>query len=150
MSLDVKIPVEEIDRVLRKLISDISKFRNRHKEGVCLGLTLIYKNIDEWYNEINAVYSREISAQITPGGIDKEKRGDIITEITTLTRRSRKQIPAGNSKEFLEKIVNDKDYRKVLDNLEPTITPSEIETLKQDILREDKEHGFIDLALEQK
>jgi hypothetical protein len=60
------------------------------------------------------VYSREISAQIIPGGIDKEKHGDIIREITELTSRSRRQIPAANSKEFLEKIVDDKDYRRFL------------------------------------
>ena len=60
------------------------------------------------------MYSREISAQIIPGGIDNEKHGDIIREITELTSRSRRQIPAANSKEFLEKIVDDKDYRRLL------------------------------------
>ena len=39
MSIDVKIPVEEIERVLRRLINDISKYRNKREEGICLGLT---------------------------------------------------------------------------------------------------------------
>lgn len=145
--LDLKISVEETDRVLRRLIHDVSKFRNRHREGICLGLTLIYKNIHGWYNEINDVFSPEIAEQIT-GEIDQEKHRGIITKITKFTRRSRRQVQGRNSTKFLEQIMNDKDYRKVLDK--SNINIDSIESLKQDILRDDKEHGFVDLALDRK
>lgn len=146
MSVSISPSVEEIYTVIDKIAKRISDYRNKDENTICLGLRLIYKNIEDWYNEIDDVFSPDI-AESTAEITDEAERKARIKELVHYVKRRRRQPAAKRSIDFLKRIekrYNNGEFRSLINKLDI----KKITEIKDRIERE--EWGFIDLAIEKK
>jgi hypothetical protein len=146
MSVSISPSVEEIYNVIDKLAKRISNYRNEPKDTICLGLSLIYKNIEDWYNEINDIFSPDI-AKSTADIKDDAEREARVKQLVHYVKRKKRQPAAKRSIEFLVRIQKRYEPGK-LRNLINQLDMEKIAIIKDRIKRE--EWGFIDLAIDQK
>jgi hypothetical protein len=72
-------------------------------------LALIYKNIHDWYKELNDIYHKEISRQLEGEEIDPELRKKIVH----LTNRAERGDVAADSIEYLKAVEKDYENREL-------------------------------------
>jgi hypothetical protein len=96
-------------REIRKDIQDLLAYQNKDKDNLCKALTLIYKNIDDWYKELNGIYSHEIWAQLEGKQVSEEVRKKIVE----LTNRAERADAAASAIDYLERIKEDKKNKRL-------------------------------------